>query len=99
MSRKLIDLKQGEEGTILQVSGDECTDLKRHLLGMGFVRGAKIKLEKVAPLGDPYEFKIKGYNVCLRKEEAENILIDDQIISHENSERRHGRHGIHLRRG
>lgn len=76
MSRKLTDLKEGEEGIILSLKNDGNTDLKRHLLGMGFVRGAKIKLEKVAPLGDPYEFRIKGYHICLRKEEAQNIEIE-----------------------
>ena len=79
MSKKLIELKPGDEGIICSLSENGDSDLKRHLLGMGFVKGAKIKLEKVAPLGDPFEFKIKGYNVCLRKEEAENILIEDQL--------------------
>lgn len=76
MTRSLADLKEGEEAIIAHLSSKEGTDLKRHLLGMGFVRGAKIKLEKRAPLGDPLEFKIKGYNICLRKEEAEYILIE-----------------------
>ena len=45
-------------------------------MGMGFVKGSKIQLKKIAPLGDPYEYKIKGYSVCLRKEEARNIEVD-----------------------
>jgi len=73
-SKTLIDLKPGEEGTILSYNiGDE--DLKRHLLSMGFVKGSKIKMEKVAPLGDPIKFQIKGYSICLRKEEAKNIEV------------------------
>lgn len=79
MSKKLIELNPGDEGIICSLAQDGNSDFKRHLLGMGFVKGAKIKLEKVAPLGDPYEFKIKGYTVCLRKEEAENILIEDKL--------------------
>ena len=71
MVKSLLDVNAGDEVTI---GGN--TDLKRHLLGMGFVRGSKIKIQKVAPLGDPIEFKIKGYDVCLRKEEAKNIIVE-----------------------
>ena len=46
--------------------------------GMGFVKGAIIELAKKAPLGDPHEYKIKGYNVCLRKNESKNIKIEVQ---------------------
>ena len=42
---------------------------------MGFVKGAKIKIKKVATLGDPIEMNVKGYDVCLRKEEAANIEV------------------------
>ena len=43
---------------------------------MGFVKGAKITLKKVATLGDPIEMSIKGYDICLRKEEAANIEVE-----------------------
>ena len=43
---------------------------------MGFVRGSKIKIQKVAPLREPIEYKSKGYDVCLRKEEAKNIIVE-----------------------
>jgi ferrous iron transport protein A len=75
-SKKLNELKSGEEGIIVSYGDKGDTELKRHLLGMGFVKGSKIKLKKTAPLGDPLEFQIKGYSVCLRKKEAENILIE-----------------------
>jgi ferrous iron transport protein A len=42
---------------------------------MGFVKGAEITIKKVATLGDPIEMTVKGYDVCLRKEEAENIEV------------------------
>lgn len=74
--RTLLDAKPGEEVVIKSLNHDGDTDLRRHLLGMGFVKGSKIKMEKVAPLGDPVKFKIKGYSVCLRKEEAKNIEIE-----------------------
>lgn len=73
--RTLNDVKAGEEVTIKSYNDNGDVELRRHLLGMGFVKGSKIKMEKVAPLGDPIEFKIKGYSVCLRKEEAKNIEV------------------------
>ena len=75
-SKKLNELKPGEEGTIVSYGDEGSAELKRHLLGMGFVKGSKIKLEKSAPLGDPLEFQVKGYSVCLRKNEAKNIVIE-----------------------
>ena len=76
MVKSLLDVNAGDEVTIVKYNDGGNTDLKRHLLGMGFVRGSKIKIQKVAPLGDPIEFKIKVYDVCLRKEEAKNIIVE-----------------------
>ncbi|MDR2623638.1 MAG: ferrous iron transport protein A [Methanobrevibacter sp.] len=74
-TKSLNELKTGEEGTIVSYNDNGEMKLKRHLLGMGFVKGAKIKLEKVAPLGDPIKLKIKGYSISLRKNEAKNIEV------------------------
>ena len=74
--KTLNELKDGEKGIIVSFSDKADVDLKRHLLGMGFVKGSEITLEKVAPLGDPIKLKIKGYSICLRKNEAENIKVD-----------------------
>lgn len=74
--KTLVDAKAGEEVTIKSLNNDGDAELRRHLLGMGFVKGSKIKMEKVAPLGDPIKFKVKGYSVCLRKDEAKNIEIE-----------------------
>ncbi|GAA5819732.1 MAG: ferrous iron transport protein A [Methanobrevibacter sp. CfCl-M3] len=80
--KTLNQLKVGEEGIIVAYNNNgepklrnNGNQLKRHLLGMGFVKGAKIKLEKVAPLGDPIKIKIKGYSISLRKSEAKNIEV------------------------
>lgn len=75
MIKTLNELKTGEKGTLVSYEGGD-VELRRHLLGMGFVKGATIKLEKVAPLGDPLELKVKGYAVCLRKEEAKHIKVE-----------------------
>lgn len=75
-NKRLSELKPGEEGTIVSYGDKGDANLKRHLLGMGFVKGSKVKVEKVAPLGDPIKFQVKGYSVCLRNEEAKNILVE-----------------------
>lgn len=74
--KTLLDAQPNEEVTIKSLNSNGDSDLRRHLLGMGFVKGSKIKMEKPAPLGDPIKFKIKGYSVCLRKDEAKNIEIE-----------------------
>ena len=75
MARTLNDTKPGETVTLVRFHATGDVSLRRHLLGMGFVKGAKIRVKKVATLGDPIEMSIKGYDVCLRKEEAKNIEV------------------------
>jgi ferrous iron transport protein A len=43
---------------------------------MGFVRGETVNVERVAPLGDPVEYRVKGYHISLRRADAQNILVD-----------------------
>ncbi|WP_296881145.1 FeoA family protein [uncultured Methanobrevibacter sp.] len=76
MTKTLKDVKPGETVTLVKYHNDGDVDLRRHLLGMGFVKGAKITVKKVATLGDPIEMNIKGYDVCLRKDEAKNIEVE-----------------------
>lgn len=73
---RLDELKAGDYGKLVSYNDQGDLELKRHLLGMGFVKGSEIKLEKVAPLGDPLKLEVKGYNICLRKEEAKNIEVE-----------------------
>ncbi len=49
--------------------------IRQRLLEMGFIRGARLKVEKLAPLGDPMELVIKGYHLSLRREESGCILV------------------------
>ena len=70
----LRDLSEGDRATILAVKGSGA--FRRRLLEMGFVPGAEILVKKYAPLRDPIEFVIKGYHVSLRRDEAENVLIE-----------------------
>jgi len=48
------------------------------MMDMGLVSGAEVKVIRVAPLGDPVEFQVKGYSLSLRKSEARNITIEVQ---------------------
>ncbi len=50
--------------------------MKRRLMDMGVVPGEAVRVEKVAPLGDPIEVTIKSYSLSLRKKEAEGILVE-----------------------
>jgi len=71
---KLSELKQGERGTVVDIKGS--SEMKRKLLNMGIVKGAEIKMVRNAPLKDPIEFEIRGYHISLRKNEAENIIVE-----------------------
>lgn len=74
MINALNELKVGDSGVILSFKGKG--SLRKHLMEMGFVKGANVEVQRVAPLGDPIEVKIKGYSISLRKEEAKNIEIE-----------------------
>ncbi len=69
----LSHLQPGEQGEVvgLQAQGP----IRQRLLEMGFIRGVILKVEKLAPLGDPMELIIKGYHLSLRREESSCILV------------------------
>ena len=50
--------------------------VKRRIMDMGITRGAEVYVRKVAPLGDPIEVTVRGYELSLRKADAEKILVD-----------------------
>ena len=72
--KTLNQLKPGERATIIKVKGEG--PVRRRILDMGVVTGADIEVVRVAPLGDPVEFRVKGYNLSLRKSEAQNIQVE-----------------------
>jgi ferrous iron transport protein A len=74
MIKTLNNLKQGETGIIVAFKGKG--NVRKHLMELGLVRGSDIKVESVAPLGDPIEIKIKGYSLSLRKEDAKKVEIE-----------------------
>lgn len=70
---RLSELKQGERGRILSFQSNE---LELKLMEMGCIPGEEVIVEQIAPLGDPISIKIAGYSLSLRKNEANEIIID-----------------------
>ena len=64
----------GEKGIVKKVLGNSM--IKRRIVDMGVVAGTVIVVQKFAPLGDPMEIKLKGFNLSLRKNEAEMIELE-----------------------
>ncbi len=72
--RTLRDLSPGESGIIVSVGGQSGA-VKRRLVDMGLTPGTLVKVTKIAPLGDPLEVSLRGYELSLRKEDAGQIQI------------------------
>ena len=70
----LSEMEPREKGIITRVGGDK--SIRRRLLDMGVVTGAEVEMQRIAPLGDPVEIRIKGYDLALRREEAANIHVE-----------------------
>ena len=70
----LDKLGLGQKGVVVHVSGQGF--VRQRTMDMGIVPGTVVKAVKVAPLGDPIEFEVKGYNLSLRRSEAENIMVE-----------------------
>jgi len=71
----LSNLKPGQQGKILKLDSS-IGPIRRRLMDMGVIPGETIKVEKVAPMGDPIEVTVKSYNLSLRKNEAKGIDIE-----------------------
>ena len=71
--RTLKQVKCGETGSVVKLTGEGA--LKRRIMDMGITKGTEIYVRKVAPLGDPVEVNVRGYELSIRKSEAENIQV------------------------
>ncbi len=69
----LKDIKVGHSARVLKVNGEGA--VKRRIMDMGITKGITIKVRKVAPLGDPMELTVRGYELSLRKADAEMIEV------------------------
>lgn len=74
MEKSLKEFKQGETGVVARVNADG--PIKRRLFDMGITPGTTIEMRKTAPLGDPIEICIRGYELSVRKNEAEAVLMN-----------------------
>lgn len=74
MLKRLDEFKIGETGQVVKVEGEG--RLRRRLFDMGVTPGAVILLKKMAPLGDPIEVTLRGYELTLRKSEANLVVME-----------------------
>jgi Fe2+ transport system protein FeoA len=72
--KKLNELKKGDQGRVVKISGGG--SVHQRLMDMGLIAGSEVEMQRVAPLGDPIEIRIRGYNLSLRKEEAAGISVE-----------------------
>lgn len=70
----LAAVKPGEEVIVKKLIGEGAT--KRRIMDMGLTKGTRVHVRKVAPLGDPLEVTIRGYELSLRKSEAEHVEVE-----------------------
>ena len=68
------DLKIGQAGTIAQVGGEGA--LRLRFLDMGLIPGTRVTLRKVAPMGDPIQIQVRGYELTIRREDAAKITVE-----------------------
>lgn len=71
----LSDLTIGQKAKVLALHNHNKA-LRRRLLDMGITKGVEITIKKIAPLGDPVDIELRGYELCLRKEDMKQIDIE-----------------------
>ena len=73
--KTLRDIPVGGDAVVVRLAGQG--PLKRRIMDMGITKGASVHVRKVAPLGDPIEVTVRGYELSLRKGEAENVIVEE----------------------
>lgn len=73
MNKTLKEVKVGETVTVLKLQGEG--PVRRRIMDMGITKGTSVYVRKVAPLGDPVEITVRGYELSLRKADADMILV------------------------
>ena len=72
--KTLKDAKVGETLTVMKLQGTGA--IQRRIMDMGITKGTQVHIRKVAPLGDPVEVNVRGYELSIRKGDAELILVE-----------------------
>ena len=71
--KTLKEVKVGETVTVIKLHGEGA--IKRRIMDMGVTKGTEVRIQKVAPLGDPIEITVRGYELSIRKSDAEMIEV------------------------
>ena len=71
----LKDIKVGHRAKVIRVSGEGA--IRRRIMDMGITKGIEIYVRKVAPLGDPMEIFVRGYELSLRKADADMVEVEE----------------------
>jgi len=74
----LSKLKKGQKAKVIMLHTEDKA-LRRRMLDMGITEGVQVKVKKIAPLGDPFDIELRGYELCLRKHDLS--FIDVEVIS------------------
>jgi ferrous iron transport protein A len=72
--KTLKDIRVGSSATVVKLEGEGA--IKRRIMDMGITKGTKILVKKVAPLGDPVELTVRGYQLSIRKADAGKIIVE-----------------------
>lgn len=72
------DLKIGQQGTVATVGGEGA--LRLRFLDMGLIPGTRVLLQKVAPMGDPIQIRVRGYELTIRREDAGKIILQEEAV-------------------
>ncbi len=74
MQLLLSNMRKGQSGIVQEIRINN-SKVKLHLLEIGLTKGTKIKIKKIAPNGDPISIELRGYELCISKENASRIVI------------------------
>lgn len=72
--KTLREVKSGETVTVVKLNGEGA--VKRRIMDMGITKGCSVYIRKVAPLGDPVEVTVRGYELSVRKEDAQMVDVE-----------------------
>lgn len=75
--KTLKEIRPGQTVKVQKLHGEG--PLKRRIMDMGITKGVAVHVRKVAPLGDPMEVTVRGYELSIRKAEAQSIEVDDSM--------------------
>ena len=79
----LRDMRPGDRAVVVKVNGEGA--LRRRLFDMGITPGAEVRVRKFAPLGDPVEITLRGYELSLRRAEAQAVLVEAEVPKERNA--------------